>query len=185
MPEHTIETNLERIADALEALVNSRNSAIAELAKSDGDKDVPFHASPVANPAGQWAKAEPSATAVGDGPTGVPQPLETFAPVPELKSVASELTPAPVPATVATPVPATALPFPDAGVPKAVTVPFDDVNGLRAYIIESFSALEQKAPGTGTKVKDVMSSLGFARVDEVPVTQYETLYRGVEAVLQS
>ena len=180
---NTIETNLERIATALEQLVALK-------------QDVPFHPSPMAN-----APVVPPS--VGVVPTFVPPSVgvvPTFVPpvAPVVEQPTHNHAPAFNPAAlfaqmgqqlpveqITQPAPQAAiLPFPQAGVPET-PVPFDNVDGLRVYIIESFQKLEAKAPGTGTRVKDVMTSMGFQRVDDVPLAMYEPLYRGVEAVLRS
>ena len=78
------------------------------------------------------------------------------------------------------------LPFPQAGVPSPLTpVPFNDLAGLRSYIIVSYSTMEERGVGQGDRVKNVMTSLGYARADEIPASAYEALYRGVQIVLQS
>ena len=158
---NTIETNLERIATALEQLVALK-------------QDVPFHPSPIA-----------TALTVDVVPPVVEQPTHNhssaFDPAAVFAQMGQQL---PV-EQITQPAPqAEILPFPQAGIPET-PVPFDNVDGLRVYIIESFQKIEAKAPGTGTRVKDVMTSMGFKRVDDVPLAMYEPLYRGVEAVLRS
>lgn len=174
---NTIETNLERIANALEVIAASK-------------QDVPFHASPMsAVPHDSGIGMQPS---VGVVPTFVPpvapvveQPTHNHAPSFDAAALFAQMGQQLPVEQITQPAPQAAiLPFPQAGIPER-PVPFDNVDGLRVYIIESFQALEAKAPGTGTRVKDVMTSMGFQRVDDVPLAMYEPLYRGVEAVLRS
>ena len=174
---NTIETNLERIATALEQLVALK-------------QDVPFHPSPIAT-----ALTVDVVPPVVEQPThnhsSAFDPAAVFAqmgqqlPVEQITQLAPQAEILPFPQVEILPAPqAEILPFPQAGIPET-PVPFDNVDGLRVYIIESFQKIEAKAPGTGTRVKDVMTSMGFKRVDDVPLAMYEPLYRGVEAVLRS
>ena len=101
--------------------------------------------------------------------------------------------PAPVAATpqftapVAAPAPAmptlptfAAAPAPAA--PVAAAAPFADGPGLIAYVM---GAYKEMGPTKGAQIQGVLTTLGYANINDVKPEHYGSLYQGVEALKRS
>lgn len=79
---------------------------------------------------------------------------------------------APVP--VATPVPA-----PVVAPVQAPTPPFADKNAMMDWIMTSYRALGAEK---GAKIQDVLTTIGYKNINDVPVEKWDDLKAGVEGL---
>ena len=70
-------------------------------------------------------------------------------------------------------------PAPLAAPAAVVGAPFTDAKGLIAYIMDSYKSL---GPVKGAKIQEVLTSIGYANVNDVKPESYGALFAGVEAL---
>ena len=110
------------------------------------------------------------------GATTVPQAPTPVAAAPQY---APQTAPAPAPAMPALPTFA-ATPAPVA--PVAQAAPFADDPGLIAYVM---GAYKEMGPTKGAQIQGVLTTLGYANINDVKPEHYGSLYQGVEALKRS
>ena len=89
---------------------------------------------------------------------------------------------APAPAPVAAPVMPAAPSFqPPVAAPAATPsgAPFSDPKGLIDYVMASYKAL---GPQKGAQIQSVLTSLGYANINDVKPEHYGQLFGGIEAL---
>ena len=115
-----------------------------------------------ANPTPITAPAQPVPVPAQPAPTGV----NPFAPV-----VVAPVMPA---LPVATPVPA-----PVVAPVQAPTPPFADKNAMMDWIMTSYRALGAEK---GAKIQDVLTTIGYKNINDVPVEKWADLKAGIEGL---
>ena len=146
--------SLEQKIEALTAAVLANTQAILALQ----GQPMPQQAAPAApvNPALNAYQAPPAPAA------------------PEMPQFAQQAVPA-APATVMPPPPSFAAP----AAPAAPAVPFSDGKGLVEYVMASYKEL---GPDKGQQIQNVLTSLGYANINDVKPEHYPALYAGVQAL---
>lgn len=164
---------------SLESQIATLTEAIDNLAFILKQQAVLNHAAPVVT--------------ITPEPEPKPLPVVTAAPAPVVAPVpvAAPVMPTPVftpvpapvvaPAVVAMPAPPVFLSQPVAApvAPAQSAAPFSDAKGLMDYIMASYTAMGAEK---GSKIQDVLKSLGVAAVNEIKPEQYAALFAGVEAL---
>lgn len=181
----SIETNIARIADALETLVAAVNSqtqvqadpmvsalqAIAKVIEVKTNGTV--SASPAVSVPPVVAVPAPVAVAapapVSVEPVSAPVVNPVVAPV-EQKPVATPVATEAVQPAVVQAAPAAASPS---------NVPFTDNKGLVAYMMDSYRTL---GPIKGAEIQGVLASVGKTNINEITPDLYATVYTAVEAL---
>lgn len=123
----------------------------------------------------QALSAKPAPVATAPAPV-VPVATPVVAPV----TVAPVVTPAPTPMPPA-PVFTPAVTTPPAAVvaaPVSQSV-FTDKNAMMDFVLASYKAL---GPEKGAKIQDVLVSMGFQNINDVPEAQWGQLKVGIEAL---
>ena len=87
--------------------------------------------------------------------------------------------PAPAPTMPALPTFAAA---PAPAAPVAQAAPFADGPGLIAYVM---GAYKEMGPTKGAQIQGVLTTLGYANINDVKPEHYGSLYQGVEALKRS
>ena len=119
-----------------------------------------------ANPTPITAPAQPV-------PVPVPVPV-VAAPVMPALPVFTPAAPTPTAPVMATPVPvAVAAPTP------AVASPFSDKNAMMDFVMTSYRALGAEK---GAKIQDVLTTIGYKNINDVPVEKWADLKAGVEGL---
>lgn len=149
----TIENNLASIAKSLELIA----AALTQKNANPTPVSIPVVVSPVAAPVVRQAPAMP-APVVQQAPA-MPAPPVFQAPAP----VAT-----PAPAPVAAPVPAAS--------PSA----FADKQAMMDFVISSYKALGAEK---GAKIQDVLTSIGYKNINDVPPEAWGNLKAGIEALV--
>lgn len=122
-----------------------------------------------ANPTPITAPAQPVSVPVA----AVPAPV-VAAPVMPALPVFTPAVPTPTAPVMVTPVPvAVAAPTP------AVASPFSDKNAMMDFVMTSYRALGAEK---GAKIQDVLTSIGYKNINDVPVEKWADLKAGVEAL---
>ena len=104
----------------------------------------------------------------------------TVAQAPAPVAAAPQFTaPAPAPTMPALPTFAAA---PAPAAPVAQAAPFADGPGLIAYVM---GAYKEMGPTKGAQIQGVLTTLGYANVNDVKPEHYGSLYQGVEALKRS
>lgn len=183
----SIETNIARIADALETLVAAVNtqtqvqadpmvSALQAIAKVI---EVQTHAHPGASPvvsnppvvAVHTPVAVPAPVASSPAPVAVAVPVAVSPVVVEApKPVVTPVVVEPAPVVIAQPVPVAASPS---------NLPFNDSKGLIAYMMEAYKTL---GPIKGGEIQGVLAGFGKSNINEVTPDLYAAVYAAVEAL---
>jgi hypothetical protein len=106
--------------------------------------------------------------------SGVPAPVvkEEVKPAPVVKE---EVKPEP---TMPAP-PELTNPTPEPVVDPAVQCPFNDKEGLIAYVMDMYTKL---GADKGSQIQGVLSNLGFANINDVTSDKYIELYLGIEGL---
>ena len=66
--------------------------------------------------------------------------------------------------------------------PVAQAAPFADGQGLIAYVM---GAYKEMGPTKGAQIQGVLTTLGYANINDVKPEHYGSLYQGVEALKRS
>jgi len=104
----------------------------------------------------------------------------TVAQAPAPVAAAPQFTaPAPAPTMPALPTFAAA---PAPAAPVAQAAPFADGQGLIAYVM---GAYKEMGPTKGAQIQGVLTTLGYANINDVKPEHYGSLYQGVEALKRS
>jgi len=104
----------------------------------------------------------------------------TVAQAPAPVAAAPQFTaPAPAPTMPALPTFAAA---PAPAAPVAAGAPFADGPGLIAYVM---GAYKEMGPTKGAQIQGVLTTLGYANINDVKPEHYGSLYQGVEALKRS
>jgi len=104
----------------------------------------------------------------------------TVAQAPAPVAAAPQFTaPAPAPTMPALPTFAAA---PAPAAPVAQAAPFADGPGLIAYVM---GAYKEMGPTKGAQIQGVLTTLGYANINDVKPEHYGSLYQGVEALKRS
>ena len=154
-----IENNLASIAKSLEliaAALTQKNANPTPVAAPAQPVSIPVVAAPVAAPVVRQAPAMP-APVVQQAPA-MPAPPVFQAPAP----VAT-----PAPAPVAAPV--------QVASPSA----FADKQAMMDFVISSYKALGAEK---GAKIQDVLTSIGYKNINDVPPEAWGNLKAGIEAL---
>ena len=86
---------------------------------------------------------------------------------------------APQPAAPQPAAPQPVAPQPAAPQPAATGIPFNDAQGMINYVMAAYNEL---GPEKGSKIQEVMSSMGLTNINDTKPEQYQTLFQGVEAL---
>lgn len=113
-----------------------------------------------------------------------PTPTPVAAPVVTAPAVEPQVMP---PATVVVPAPVAAAPTMPAppvfvapvAAPAPTGAPFSDGKGLIDYVMATYKAL---GPQKGAGIQNVLTSLGYANINDIKPEHYGALYAGVEAL---
>lgn len=68
---------------------------------------------------------------------------------------------------------------PMAPTPTGPAAPFSNAQGLMAYTMESYKAM---GPEKGAKIQQVLTSMGYANINDIKPEQYGQFYAGVESI---
>ena len=109
------------------------------------------------------------------GATTVPQAPAPVAAAPQFTAPVA----APAPAMPTLPTFAAA---PAPAAPVAQAAPFADGQGLIAYVM---GAYKEMGPTKGAQIQGVLTTLGYANINDVKPEHYGSLYQGVEALKRS
>ena len=118
-----------------------------------------------ANPTPVAAPAQPVSVPVAAVPAPVAVAASVMPTLPVFQAPVPVVTPAPAP--VAVPVQA---PTPS---------PFADKNAMMDFVMTSYRALGAEK---GAKIQDVLTSIGYKNINDVPVEKWADLKAGVEAL---
>ena len=118
-----------------------------------------------ANPTPVAAPAQPVSVPVAAVPAPVAVAVPVMPALPAFQAPIPVVTPAPAP--VAVPVQA---PTPS---------PFADKNAMMDFVMTSYRALGAEK---GAKIQDVLTSIGYKNINDVPVEKWADLKAGVEAL---
>lgn len=105
--------------------------------------------------------------------------------IPQMSASAPVAPAAPAPFTPApvAPAPAVQMPPPPSFMapvaPAAPAVPFNDGKGLIAYVMESYKVL---GPEKGVGIQNVLTGLGYGKINEVKPEHYAALVAGIESL---
>lgn len=155
---------------SLESQIQTLTEAIDNLAFIIKQQAVLQAAAPVAAPV---VKLIPE-------PEPRPIPVEVAPPSPA--PVVEVAPPAPVAAVEVAP-PAVVMPalptFMVAAPAPAKSAPFTDAKGLMDYVMTSYTALGAEK---GSKIQDIMVSLGFHHINDITAASYGVFFEKVEAL---
>ena len=109
------------------------------------------------------------------------QVVEAPAPAPAPVVVTAPAMPAaPFPTVAVTPAAPAQAPIPAGPVAQvSVDVPFKDQKGLIMWVTDKYRTLGRER---GTKIQDVMNSLGITNINEVDSSKYGAFVAGIEAL---
>lgn len=85
--------------------------------------------------------------------------------------------PAPAPVAAAPAMPAPPSFVAPAAAPAPAGVPFADGKGLIDYVMGAYKAM---GPAKGAQIQNVLTSLGYANINDVKPEHYGALYQGIE-----
>lgn len=121
-------------------------------------------------------QAQQSAPVAAPAPQPVPGTPQAVMPAPQPVAQAAPAPVAPAPTMPAPPS------FMAAPAPQATALPFNDAKSLVGYVMQVYTELEAKAPGSGAGIQNVLGSLGVGNVNEVRPEQYQALYNALQAL---
>ena len=154
----SLENNLASIAKSLELI------AAALTAKNANPTPI---TAPITTPI--TAPAQPVSVPVA----AVPAPV-VAAPVMPTLPVFTPAAPTPTAPVMAIPTPvAVAAPTP------AVASPFSDKNAMMDFVMTSYRALGAEK---GAKIQDVLTTIGYKNINDVPVEKWADLKAGIEGL---
>ena len=166
----SLENNLASIAKSLELIAAALTAKNANPTPITAPITTPITA-PITAPTPITAPAQPVPVPVPVA--AVPAPV-VAAPVMPTLPVFTPAAPTPTAPVMAIPTPvAVAAPTP------AVASPFSDKNAMMDWIMTSYRALGAEK---GAKIQDVLTTIGYKNINDVPVEKWADLKAGIEGL---
>ena len=164
----SLENNLASIAKSLELIAAALTAKNANPTPITAPITTPITA-PITAPTPITAPAQPVSVPVA----AVPAPV-VAAPVMPTLPVFTPAAPTPTAPVMAIPTPvAVAAPTP------AVASPFSDKNAMMDFVMTSYRALGAEK---GAKIQDVLTTIGYKNINDVPVEKWADLKAGIEGL---